>query len=311
VKVEHTLRHLLLRHLERLAGAVPRERYLEVTRSLRVEVEGRSSYAVTYRDGGRDQAQKLPFDAFRFYERGDTRGDARTVDDDLTNRNEALARSFAEEVFGVRSDSLPEPAREPLEAYPRAAIAEATVFAVAIAWSAGLDAAAAVALLSLTLAEFAPRGRLICSALLCIVAVTSPASAALLAAAAYGLLQLLDPNSEHRNARAALCLLAAVLAGSQLASASGSTDWGLAAAGGVTVATGVAALRSLYSAHFRALPLALPFYCAGLVPERQLWGAGIGLAILVLGAAFTAAAHRWSPMQRAAKPEQTGDRDGR
>ncbi len=311
MKVEHTLRHLLLRHLERLESAVPRERYLEVTRSLRVEVDGRSAYAVSYWDRGHEQTRKLPFDAFRFYERGDTRIETRAFADDLANRNEEQARRFAEEVLGVTADSLPPAPAEPLEAYPRAAIAEGTIFAVAIAWSAGLDGVASLALLSLVLAEFAPRGRLICSALLCIVAVTSPASAALLAAAAYGLLQLLDPNPDHRSARAALCLLAAVLAGSQLASASGSTDWGLAAAGGVTVATGVAALRSLYSAHFRALPLALPFYCAGLVPERQLWGAGIGLAILVLGAAFTAAAHRWSPIQRAAKPEKTGDRDGR
>jgi hypothetical protein len=298
VKTEHTLRHLLLRHLERLEGAVPRERYLEVTRSLRVEIEGRSTYAVSYWDCGHEQTRKLPFDAFRFYERGDTRIEARAFADDLANQNEEQARRFAEEVLGVSADSLPPAPTEPLEAYPRAAIAEGMIFAVAIAWSAQLGVVASLALLSLALAEFAPRGRLICSGLLCIVAVTNPAASALLAASAYGMLQLLDPNPDQRNTRAGLCLVAAALAGAQLTLASPGPDWSLLTAGALILAIGIAGLRSFYASHFRALPLALPFYCAGLVADRQLWAAGIGLAILTLGAAFKAAAHRWSPVQR-------------
>ena len=305
MKTEHTLRYLLLHHLERLEGAVPRERYLEVTRSLRVEVEGRATYTVIYRDHGEEQVRKLPFDDFRFYERGDTRSEARSFDDDLANRNEERARRFAEQVFGVTGGSLPPPPAEPLEAYPRAAMAELTLFAVAMAWSAELNAIGSLALLGLALAEFAPRGRLICSGLLCIVAITSPASAALLAASAYGLLQLLDPNPDQRSTRAGLCLLAAALAGGQLALGSQTAGWGLAAAGAVIVATGLAGFRSFYSSHFRALSLALPFYCAGLVADGHPRAAGIGLTILALGAVFTAAAHRWSPMQRRPNPGQS------
>ena len=49
-----------------------------------------------------------------------------------------------------------------------------------------------------------------------------------------------------------------------LAFGSDATDWGLPAAVALVMATGLAALRSFYSSHFRALSLALPFYCAGL-----------------------------------------------
>ncbi len=298
MKTEYALRHLLLRHLERLEGVVPRERYLEVTRTLRVEVRGRSAYVVAYRDRGREHEQSLPFEAFRFYERGDTRIDRRSLDDDLGNRNDELARSFAEQVFGVAGDSLPERAAEPLEAHRRAAMLEMGVFAVATAWAAELDAMASLALLSLVLAEFARHGRLLSSGLFWIVAITGPPSATLLAASVYAMLQLLDPNPEHRIPRVGLCLLAVVLAGARLASQSEFAVWGLPAAGGLVVATGIAVLRSLHSSHFRALCLALPFYCAGLVLDQRIWGAGTGLLVLALGTALTAAGHRWSPVQR-------------
>ena len=299
MKTEHTLRHLLLRHFKDFAATVSRERFVEVTQSLRVETQGRTAYVVTYRDREREHKQTFPFDAFKFYERGDTQSDQRSVDDDLSTQNDERARDCAGQVFGIALDSLPVRPVEPLDAHRRLAMAEMAVFAMATAWVAELDPVASVALLSLVLAEFAHRGRLISSGLFGIVAITAPPTATLLAASAYGLLQFLDPNPDRRNARIGLCLLAVVLAGCRLGFGSEIPVWGLSAVGALILATLIAAFRSFYSSHFRALSLVLPFFCVGLVADRHGWAAVIGLLILALGTAFAAVGHRWVPIQRA------------
>lgn len=298
MKNEHTLRHLLLRHFKVYEGAVSTVRFVEVTQSLRVEIQGRTAYKITYRDQRENHEHSFPFDAFSFYERGDTRSDQRSIDDDLSNRNDELARDFAEQVFGIAFDSLPVSRVEPLDAHRRFAMLEVLVFAVATAWIAEFDLVASVALLSLVLAEFAHRGRLISSGLLGVVALTAPPSAALLAALAYGLLQFLDPNSDLRTARVGLCLLALVLASARLGFGSEIAVWNLSAVGVLILATLVSAFRSFYASHFRALPLVLPFFCAGLVADGHSGAASIGLLILAFGTAFTVVGHRWSPIQR-------------
>lgn len=298
MKTEHTLRHLLLRHFKGFEGAVSPERFVEVTQSLRVETQGRTAYVVSYRDGGRVHEQNFPFDAFKFYERGDTRADQRSIDDDLRNRNDERAHDFAEQVFGISLDSLPVRPAEPLDANRRVAMAEMAIVVAAVAWVAVFDPVASVALLVLVLAEFAPHGRLISSALFGIVAITAPATAALLAALVYGMLQFLDPNPDRRNLRVGLCLLAVALAGARFGFGSEVSVWGMPAIGALILAISISAFRSLYSSHFRALSLALPFFCAGLVADRHEWAAVIGLSILALGTAFTAVGHRWAPIQR-------------
>lgn len=283
MKTEHTLRHLLLRHFKIFEGAVPGERFLEVTQSLRVETQGRTSYRVTYRDQGRERELSLPFDSFQFYERGDTRSDQRSLDDNLSNRNDERTLDFAVEVFRVALDSLPTQQEEPLDSYRRVSMAEMAVFAVATAWAAEFDPLGSAALLSLVLSEFASRGRLIASGLFAAVAVTAPPTAALLAASAYGLLQFLDPDSDRRVARIGLCLLAVGVSGLRLGLGDDVPGWGWYAFGGLMLATLVSAFRSFYSSHFRALPLTMPFFCAGLAIDQHVYGASIGLLILVLG----------------------------
>ncbi|MFP8880292.1 MAG: hypothetical protein VCE43_12990, partial [Myxococcota bacterium] len=250
MKTEHTLRHLLLRHFKGFEGAVSPERFVEVTQSLRVETQGRTAYVVSYRDGGQVHEQNFPFDSFKFYERGDTRADQRSIDDDLRNRNDERAHDFAEPVFGISLDSLPVRPAEPLDANRRVAMAEMAIVVAAVAWVAGFDLVASVALLVLVLAEFAPHGRLISSALFGIVAITAPATAALLAALAYGMLQFLDPNPDRRNLRVGLCLLAVALAGARFGFGSEVSVWGMPAMGGLILAISISAFRSLYSSHF-------------------------------------------------------------
>jgi hypothetical protein len=301
VKNELALRYLLLRHLERLEDRVPAKRYSEVTSSLQVESNGRTSYLVRYQDLGQRCERSFAFDTFSFYERGDTRPDRRSANDDLSNRNDEHAAEFARRVFGV--DAAPESARRlpRLEAVPAAAIIEMAAFPLAVGFAGGLGGGlgvvATAALALVCLAELAPRGRSIASALFCGVALTGPALATLFGAPAYALLQGLDPNPEQRRSRVMLCLLAAVLA---LGGAPGGVafELGLISISIAVGATGLAAFRSLHTSHFRALPLALPFYCAGLALGGQTRAALCGLVVLGLGTIFGAAGHHVIPVQR-------------
>ncbi|MCH6556414.1 MAG: hypothetical protein IH797_07410, partial [Chloroflexi bacterium] len=94
-------------------------------------------------------------------------------------------------------------------------------------------------------------------------------------------LQLLDPDARWRRTRVAICSAAIALAGFRLTS--GETDWAIGAAALTAIlALGAAVLRSLHAFHFRALPLALPFYCVGLAAEGHIAAAGAGLAVLLL-----------------------------
>ena len=53
MKTELALRYLLLRQMERLEQGGPRDRYLETTRSLCIEVEGRRAYTIRWRGDAR------------------------------------------------------------------------------------------------------------------------------------------------------------------------------------------------------------------------------------------------------------------
>lgn len=296
MKNELALRYLLLRHLEQLEDRVPHERLREVMESLRVEPQGRTGYVVRYRDGGNACEHRFPFDAFTFYERGDTRPEQRSLDDDLGNRNDELARAFAEHIFGARLPPQAGQPAPPLEAMGAAALTEMVAFPLAVGLAGSLGASAMAALLALGLAEFAPRGRLLSSLLFCIVALLGPASASALGALAYGFLQWLDPNSQHRKSRVGLCAAAIVLAVAGPAP-DGEITVGIAAVSLTLLATVLSGLRSLYTSHFRALTLALPFYCAGLAVAGEPRAALAGLAILSLGTLVAVAGHRLAPVQ--------------
>jgi len=298
VKTELALRYLLLRHLERLEGLVPRERYLEVTRSLRVAADGRNSYTVGWQDQGDAHEELFPFDTFSFYRRGDTQPKNRSAGDDLATQNDELAQAFAAELFGVAAPSRAARPDEPLEAQLSWSMLEMACVALAIGLLGHFGAVGTIALLALVLVEFSHRGRLISSALFCAVAIAGPPTAALLGATAYALLHLLDPNPEKRIPRVAFCGAAVAVAGVALARTTVALDWGSGAAGALVLAIGIAGARSFYASHFRALPLALPFYCAGLVPDGLAAAAAVGFSILLIGTGVRAAGYRWSPVRR-------------
>jgi hypothetical protein len=78
-----------------------------------------------------------------------------------------------------------------------------------------------------------------------------------------------------------------------------TSGWRPSSAGGVTdQAHPGAGLRSLYTSHFRALPLALPFYCAGLALSGERLAALAGLAVLALVTLVAIGGHRLAPIQR-------------
>lgn len=283
MKTEFTLRYLLLRQMELLAKKVRRERYLETTQSLSVEVEGRKTYTLRWREDGESRSRGVPFDAFVFYQRGDTRPETRSFDDPLGNRNDELAREIAAELLGLDAAPELEPRVGALEEGLPWALLEVGGPALAVGVLGNLGAPATLGLLALAGAEFAPRGRLLASGLFCVVAWLGPPAAAVLGASSYGLLQWLDPNPEQRTLRLALCAAAAAVGAAGLPGALDTLHAGPAAIAALAGALGLAAIRSLHMSHFRALPLALPFYCAGLATDGHLAAAWAGLALGLIG----------------------------
>ena len=296
MKNELALRYLLLRHLERWADKVPRDRHHEVTSSLRVEAKGRKAYVVRYQDLGEAREWSFAFDTFSFYERGDTRPEQRSIEDDLRNRNDEHAVEFARRVFGVEGSGEPRRRLQRIEAFPTAAIAEMVVFPLAVGVAGGFGAASIAVLAVLCLAEFAPRGRLLASVLFSGIAWTGPVVAAAVGAFAYALLQGLDPSPELRRSRVMLCLLACAVATFR-AAGSLTFEIGLSAIAIALGATLLAAYHSLHTSHFRALSLALPFYCAGLALGGYTRAAVCGLVILAAGALVDAVGHHLAPVQ--------------
>lgn len=297
MKTEHALRYLLLRTLKGFAGAVPPELLLEVTRSLHVVAE-RERYVVTWQTCGRSRERIYGRDAFVFYRRGDTRSEGRTVDEPLSNQNAALARAFAEEVFGVPAPAPRTGWGKRHEPHQRYGVLEAGALALAVGVAGRLGVATALVLLALNLVEYVAAGRRWASALWLPLALVGPPAAALLGAATYGLLQLLDPDPTYRRARVALCTAAALAAGVELAFARHAIEWAPGVVVVAGLAMGAAVARSLYAMHFRTMPLALPFYVLGLYLDGERTASFIGLCVVWASAVVTAYGYRWVPVQR-------------
>jgi hypothetical protein len=293
VKTEHTLRYLLLRHLKKLERRVRRDLFLEATRSLRVAVD-RSAYVVTWQARGEQHEKSFPRSAFAFYRRGDTDAAMRDDREDLGTGNDALARAFAEEVFGVPPTPAGGAAQEPIEPYASAGIVEAVAVALATGAIGGLPAWNAVALAAVLLVEFGRHGRLRSAFLFLPLAAFGPSTAAALGALAYGLLQFLDPDPTGRRLRVGVCLLAVGLAALRPA----GVHFGWIALAVAVSAAAITAARSLYSSHRRAVPLTLPSYALGLFLDGSVAGSLCLLAVVGAGTLAAAFVHRWSPLQQ-------------
>jgi hypothetical protein len=292
MKTENTLRYLLLRHLKKLERQVPRDLFLEVTRSLHVAVD-RHSYVVTWQARGERHEKTFARTAFNFYRRGDTAAEARDAAEDLATENDSLAAAFAREALGSAPASAA-PSGEPLEPYAGAAFVEALVLALAVAGFGGLGLAGALGVAALVLVEIGHGGRLRSAAVFLLLAVWGPPFAAALGAGAYALLQFLDPDSTRRRLRVAVSLLATLLALARAASP--ALGWSLLPV--ALLAALLAASRSLLGSHHRAVPLALPFYALGLRLDGSVAGCISTLAVVGGGTLAAAYLHGWLPLQR-------------
>jgi hypothetical protein len=293
MKTEHTLRYLLLRHLKKLERRVPRDLFLEVTRSLHVAVD-RHSYVVTWQARGERHEKTFPRGAFAFYARGDTEASKRDEREDLHTENDALASAFAEEALGSPPAAPASGAREPLEPYVRVGVVEAAALGAGALTVGGLGAWNAIGLAALLLVEFGRDGRLRSALLFLPLAAWGPSVAAALGALAYSSLQFLDPDPTRRSLRVALSLLATGLALSRAA----APDFGWSLLPLAFLAVAVVLARSLLASHLRAVPLALPFYALGLGLDGYAAAALSILAVVGGGTLATAFIHAWSPLQR-------------
>lgn len=293
MRTQHTLRYLLLRHLKRFDASVTRDRYVEVTRSLQVSIDG-DAYVVAWQAGREAHEQRLPRADFQFYRQGDSRPQSRFLDDDLRNANDARARAFAAEVFGVPEPAPRTHADAPLEPFASWVPLEAVLFALAVGGLGELGLTEAALVGALMWIEQRAGGRSLASALWVLLAGIGPPLAALGGALVYGVLQFLDPDPTRRGLRVGLCAGAVWIAALHV----GRVDVDFGGVLALAVAVTLAVFRLLHAAHFRALPLALPFFCAGLRLEGHGMAAWLGFAVLAASSALTAYGHRWWPVQR-------------
>jgi hypothetical protein len=295
MKTDLALRYLLLRHMKKFESQVARDLFLEVTQSLHVAVD-RHSFTVSWQASGEEHDKTFARSAFVFYRRGDSLTGARDLEDDLPDDNEALANAFAAEVFGIQQ--APHRAREAvLEPYSAYGLGECFTFGV-FTWAAGLPPLTAVVLLALSVLEFASQGRLLAAASFPFVAMLASPAVGCISAAAYGLLQFLDSNPSRRTLRVVLCVTATAIALVRLSGTNQSLRIDVGVLALAAVATAISTGRTLHGAHFRALPLAMPFICVGFYIDGFVAASLAGL--LFLGAAGMAMSfiHRWSPVQK-------------
>ncbi len=296
---QHALRYLLLRYFQAFKSSVPRKDFLEVTKNLKVTAD-RSSYTITWKLKGEEKTKVVSRNEFSFYTRGDTKPETRSIQDNLKNKNDERAISFVKEVLNISPSLEVNPSISfSNESYLIYNIIANILFVWTIMFFGNIGIQNSFLLLGLLLIEYVRGGRLYVSVLFLIFAVFSGHGGIFFGAAAYGCLQFLDPDRVQRPLRVILSVGASAIV--LLMSLFG---WGVTLHFSLIfwtltlLAFIVAMMRSLISIHFRAMPLALPFFCVGLALNSQITTAILGLVLCVIYIIIESQLHHWWPVQR-------------
>lgn len=279
---ELALRFLLLRHFQRFRKAVSEDVFLEVSRSLHVNAD-KLGYKINWIYKGQPRSKEYMKTDFLFYKRGDTNSNHRTVQDSLKNNNNEMAKAFAIEALSISNDNYTDSSVEPLEQNTKFYIAESIAFVMTMMFFGGIGYLSCLLLLLMLLIEFFQKGRLFCAGLFLPFAMFDLQGAVFLGAMAYAALQFLDPNFFNRNIRISLSISASIIALALGLTGRGmafSVDWVFIIL--FLSAFPISFIRSLVSVHFRAMPLALPFFCAGLALNNQISAAIVGIIFCTL-----------------------------
>ncbi len=299
MKNENALRYLLLRHFQDFRTYVPRDRFLEVTKSLRVSCD-RNVYTVAWASSGKQRRATYQRGDFSFYERGDTKPEARSFTDDLGNDNSRLARAFVGKALELRP--LPrvasEETRESFDPILKCHVFEDLVFVILMATIGHTGYLNGGLLLLLLFSDYLKRSQLYVAGLFIVLGFLGLQGGVLLGAFVYAILQFMDPEPENRPLRIALSLGASLIAFLY-----GITGWGdeiyveevfLVL---IIPAFVISFSRSLVSVHFRKMPLVLPFFCAGLALNHYTTAAVSGLLACALFTGIEFYIHKFFPVQ--------------
>lgn len=308
MKNEHALRYLLLRHLKRFETHVSEPTFWEVTNSLQVTAD-RNFYKVAWTIGNKQKTKSFKKDEFIFYSRGDTKPKTRSIKDNLANNNDLLAQSFAKESLNINLITLPtsSDAEEALEPYVRYEIGINILLMLVIAILGETGYLSCIILLAILLIEYKTQGRLYSSILFLILAFSGMPGGALIGAIAYAFLQFLDPNPTKRVWRISFCLTASIaILSLAYIGWKPAFHFDTIFIVAFLLAIPLAAIRSLFSIHFRAMPIAMPFVWAGLTLNMQMITATIGIFFYVLSIILIAYGYKWWPVQREQKLTPNG-----
>ncbi len=277
---EIALRYLLLRHVKSCENKAPKSIFIEVSKSLQVS-EDAESYIVNWQIAGKERVKKISKKEFQFYQRGDLNPEGRSINEDLSTNNDAIASSFALEALDIKTDNPRQETRK-VETNTIDSILEHIVFALILVLLGGVGYFSGVVLLAILLVEYFHNGRLYASILFVIFAFTSH-GAALTGSIIYAALQFLDPNPFSRNLRILLNTAAFLVALLLIQ----SVDWmpsfyfKIYFLAVILFALLISGFGSLFSIHYGAMSLTLPFVSAGFILDNRPVTAIVGLLLSI------------------------------
>ena len=242
--------------------------YQEVTTSLQVSRD-REHYSVRWSRQGQSFEKIFPRTDYSFYKRGD-RAASKGVEGDTERRNIEQARRFVLETLGLDAGmEVFEPRPTGMPAQEKMAFAWHFVLCAGLLLSdvQGMSGFALV-LLAASLLEYIPRwGRLFTAVALFGFVIAGFPLSGLVAGGGYALFQFLDPDPTVRYLRVAVSAAAAMYGVSQIGSVDLSLPRALLGLGLLSGLLPIVLFRWTIGAHFRVLPLLIPFLAVSLAVE--------------------------------------------
>lgn len=280
MKNQIALRYLLLHHVKLLEDKVSESTFMEVTESLQVKTDS-NFYIIMWQIDGCQKTKKILKSEFQFYQRGDINPERRSINESLSTNNDAIAHSFAMEALSIKKIHQTQQKRG-IEVNVTYSIIENVIFVLILILIGGIGHSSGLILFAILLAEYLHNGRLYSSILFIPFAFFSP-GAALVGATVYAVLQFLDSNSVRRNLRitlnAGVPVIVFILESIGFVSPLRFSGYFLIA---MLFAFFLAGYRSLFSFHYRAMPLTLPFISVGFSLENKIMATTIGLIFSVI-----------------------------
>ena len=264
MKREYALRYLLLRHILKAGRYLPENVLREICSTLNVDL-GKKGYKIVWAKAGQRVEEIVSEEKFEFYRRGDIDSISCSLSDSLADKNNSQAKEVVERILNIKEDFTRTKSKV-INMRRRANIVLDMVFLCAVALLGEINLTEWLLFAPFILLEWFRKGRLYIAVCLCVLAFSSLSAGVFFASLIYVVLQYLDSNNEYRVVRFVLSACAAIIsffvAGILLKQFNGFNTIFWAAFSSAFIISGC---RIFFSTHARAVPLALPFFCSGLI----------------------------------------------